>query len=396
MDQAQKARPWTQRVWSRETVLLAALASLGIMIGITEVAVNFYLNKQTNLAKMWFQRGSGALSSGQPKQAVEDLRNAVSYAPANSALKSTYQLRLALALAASNRINEAESYLLVLWTDQPGNGEINLELAKLEARQGKPDAARYFENAIYGVWPSNVQEHRWQARMELLQFYRSTNNTGQARAELLTMAADTPATDFERLTQIGQLQLELGAPRQALQQFQQALKVKRRYAPALAGAGAAEFAIGGYRNAIPYLAEAVRVNPKNKQAAAQLELTRLVLDSDPFQIGLDEEDRAERSIDAYLQAMSKLTTCATAQGIILDTTTPQNPLQRMWASGQSQQALLTGFRGQPQTVLQLMNFVFSAENLAANECGPLQGKDQALWLIGKEHQLTGSGGQSTN
>ena len=206
MDQAKKARPWALRVWSREAVLLTALASLGIMFGVTEAAVGFYRTKQSQLAQMWFQRGTSALAAQKPKEAIQDFRNALNYAPNNS----TYQLRLAQAFAAANQIDAAESYLFDLWSRQPGSGEINLELAQLEARRGNPDAARYFDNAIYGVWESHPEEHRWQARMQLFQFYRSVGNTGQAQAELLAMAADTPLTDYRRQTQIGRLQLEAG------------------------------------------------------------------------------------------------------------------------------------------------------------------------------------------
>jgi len=368
--------------------LLTALLALGIMFGVTEAAVGFYRTKQSQLAQMWFERGSGALSRQQAKEAIQDFRNALNYAPDDS----TYQLRLAQAFAAANRIEAAESYLFNLWSSQPGGGEINLELAQLEARKGNPDAARYFENAIYGVWESHPEEHRWQARMQLFQFYRSIGNTGQAQAELLAMAADTPGSDYRRQTQIGQLQLEAGNPRQALQQFRSALRVNRRYAPAFAGAGAAEFNIREYQNALPYLETAVRLDPKDHEVAAQLKMTRLVIESDPFPIGLSDRERTERTLDAYLQAFSALSDCATTRAIVVVGSTPQNPLQESWALGQQQMALMPHFRGQSQTVLKIMNFVFSAEDLAATECGPLQGKDQALWLIGKMHQLAESSG----
>ncbi len=231
--------------------------------------------------------------------------------------------------------------------------------------------------------------------MQLFQFYRSIGNTGQAQAELVAMAADTPLSDFRRQTQIGQLQLEAGNPRQALEQFRSALRVKRRYGPALAGAGAAEFGIRDYQNAIPYLDSAVRLDPKNHEAAAQLKMARLVIASDPLPIGLSDRDRSQRTLDAYLQALSALSDCATTQKVVLGGSgAPQNALQESWASGRQLLALLARFHGQSQTVLKLMNFVFSAENMAANQCGPLQGKDQALWLIGRMHQLAESSGQS--
>jgi tetratricopeptide (TPR) repeat protein len=389
MEEGKKARKWAARVWTREALLLTSLAALGIMFGVTQTAVSFYHGKQADLANMWFQRGDAALKANRPKEAIEDLRNALSYAPDDA----NFQLRLAQALAADNRIDAAEAYLFDLWNSQPGSGEINFELGQLEARKGNPDAARYFDNAVYGVWEENPTERRWEARLALFHDWVSHGNVGQAQAELLALAAETPDIDFQRRTQIGQLQLQSGDPRQALEQFRAALRVSQHYVPALAGAGAAEMAIGEYKSAIPYLEAAARLAPKNRQVAGQLKLTRLVLESDPFEIGLGPEERAQRAMNAYLQAQSRLTACASQRGVQVSAQPAQNPFQQTWASGQRLQPLLRKLRSQPQNVLQIMNFVYSAENLAADECGPLEGKDQALWLIGKKHQLTGVNSQ---
>lgn len=389
MEEGKKAKKWAARVWSREALLLTSLAALGIMFGVTQTAVSFYNGKYADLAKVWFERGDAALKANRPKAAIEDLRNALSYAPDDA----NYQLRLAQALAADNQIDAAETYLFDLWNKQPGSGEINFELGQLEARKGSPDAARYFDNAVYGVWEKDPAERIWEARLALFQYWISRGKVGQAQSELLAMAAETREDDYKRRTQIGQLQLQSGDPRQALEQFRAALRVSRRYVPALVGAGAAEIEIGEYRRAIPYLESAARLAPKNGHVTEQLKFARLVLDSDPFEIGLSPEERAQRAINAYLQAQSRLTACASQQGVQVSAQPPQNPFQQAWASGQRLQPLLRKLRSRPQNVVQIMNFVYSAENLAADECGPLEGKDRALWLIGKKHQLTGVNGQ---
>jgi tetratricopeptide (TPR) repeat protein len=388
-EEIRKGEKWAARLWSREAILLTALAALAVMFGITEVVVNFYNVKQGELARMWFQRGDQALMAGRPHQAIDDLRNALSHDPNNE----EYQLRIAQALAAADRINEAETYLFDLWNRQPGSGEINLELAQLEARKGNIDAVRFYDNAIYGVWEKNTVQRRWDARLELFKYWFARGNTGQAQAQLLALAADTPEDDYQRHTQIGELQLKAGDPRQALDQFRLALRMNRRYGPALAGAGAAEVAIGEYQNAISYLESAVRLSPRNQKAAAQLKLARLVLASDPFQIGISERERVARTINAFRQAQSTLANCASKQGVAVAAKPPQNPFQKIWAQGQQLLPLVSKLRGNPQNGLQMMNFVFSAENLAATECGPLEGKDQALWLIGKKHRLTEASGR---
>ena len=116
--------------------------------------------------------GDPALNANRPKQAIEDLRNPLSYAPDDP----KFQLRPAQALAADNRIDPAEAYLFDLRNRQPGSRELNFELAQLEARKGNPDAARYFDNAIYGVWDKDAPERRLQNRLAPFPFLLSPAN----------------------------------------------------------------------------------------------------------------------------------------------------------------------------------------------------------------------------
>jgi tetratricopeptide (TPR) repeat protein len=237
------------------------------------------------------------------------------------------------------------------------------------------------------VWDSDPIERRWQTRMELFEYWYSHGNAGQAQAELLALAATTPATDYQRLTRIGMLELKVGNPRQALAQFQMALKVERQLPAALAGAGEAEFDSGAYREAIPYLEEAVRLDRENKEAAAELEVVRLVLADDPFALGIGEREKIARAVGAFQRVQSMLLACALRRGVDVEAANPENDLQRAWAHARQLQPMARSLRRQPENVLIVMNFVFATENLAAGPCGPLEGKDQALWLIGKRHQL---------
>ncbi len=395
MEEVKKKKTRGQSVWSREAWLVASVVALAGMFALTGLAVSYYRGKQSGLAAMWFERGNAALKANHPRQAIEDLRNALSFAPNNS----TFQLRLAQALAADNQIDSAEFYLFDLWSREPGSGEINLELGRLEARKGNPDAVRYFDNAIYGSWVSHPIEHRFETRVDLFHYWLDHGNQPQAQATLLALAAETPETDFGHLAQIGEWQMQAGDPRHALEQFQAALRVNSRYEQALGGAGAAEIAIGQYRDAIPYLRGALRLNSRDAQAAAGLKLAQLVLASDPFEIGLSPEERDARTIDAFLAGQASLAACATQQQVSVEPPEgagPQNAFQQIWTRGKSLRPLVTHLRGQPQNVLQFMSFVYAAENLVADECGPLEGKDKALWLIGKEHRLTKVSNQATH
>ncbi|HEV2387191.1 MAG TPA: tetratricopeptide repeat protein [Candidatus Acidoferrales bacterium] len=383
MDQQAKSLQWRLRQWSRGAVLLLALAVLAALFILTGLAAGYYRDKRAELAQQWFARGDRALKGGRPREAIDDLRNALSYAPDDAA----YQLRLAQALAAANQLDEAETYLSDLWARQPGSGEINLELARLEARKGGGDAARYYDNAIYGVWETDPVERRWQTRLELFAYWRAHGNLGQAQAELLAMAAATPEDDYRRHSLIGQLQLASGNPRQALTQFQAALRANRRWPPALEGAGEAEFAIGDFRGAIRYLDAAVRADRGDKDVAEKLLVARLVLSDDPFAIGLDEKQRMALAAAAFDQAQAELRACAYQRGVDVEAASGENDFVRAWTQGKQLGPLLRRLRHKPENIVQVMDFVFSAENLAAARCGPLEGKDQALWLIGKQHHL---------
>ncbi len=405
----QKAREQIRRgveraaeLWSREAVLLTALVALVGMFAVTKVAVNFYSTRRAHLGRMWFNRGVQALKASQANLAIEDLRTSLSYDPDSSEC----QFRLAQALAAANRLDEAESYFKALLNSPPdngqtnskallissaGSGEINLELARLEARKDDSDAVNYYNNAIYGVWYSaggvSPLERRWQARMELTHYWLSQHNIPQAQSELLALAANVPPGDYARRTEVAQLQLQAQAPRPALAQFQQALREKLRYPPALEGAGSAEIAIENYRDAIPYLQDAALLDPKNAQARKQLALAELVVASDPFTFGLGERERADRAISALRQAQAALSGCATQRGVSLQAKPAQGVLQQTWSWGQQMLPLTRRLSRNPRNVLEVMKFASTAEDLVASECGPLQGKDQALWLIGKKYNL---------
>ncbi|HLX74606.1 MAG TPA: tetratricopeptide repeat protein, partial [Terriglobales bacterium] len=134
----------------------------------TIFANRFYQSTQLRLGQMWFGRGESALAAGQPEPAIQDFRNALYYSHDDPG----YRLRLAEALLAANRRSEAQSYLLTLWQDEPSNSTINLQLARLSAKQGRTRAAlRYYHGAIYGLWPDGAAAaRRQQTRLELIHY----------------------------------------------------------------------------------------------------------------------------------------------------------------------------------------------------------------------------------
>ncbi len=136
----------------RELVLIICFVLLLLMFSVTALVSRLYHKKIHTLADQWFAQGEAAFHAADARSAISDYHNALVYSPNNS----IFQLHLAQALAAAGRLDEARSYLINLLAESPGNGEINLEFARISAREGaRLDAVRYYHSAIYGVWDAD-------------------------------------------------------------------------------------------------------------------------------------------------------------------------------------------------------------------------------------------------
>ena len=147
------------RILSRELVLLLCVLALVAMFALTALFSRMYHRKVHTLADAMFAQGEadeqaaqqmeGQARAAQFKLALTDYRNALAYNPSNP----LFQFHLAKALSAAGRGEEARSYLLNLLSESPGSGEVNLELARVAARNNSmADAMRYYQGAIYGEW----------------------------------------------------------------------------------------------------------------------------------------------------------------------------------------------------------------------------------------------------
>jgi len=278
----------------------------------TVFAARFYESKQQQLGQMWFGRGQAALAAGAASAAVLDFRNALYYSHDDP----NYRLRLAEALLAANRIEEARSYLLTLWQDEPSNSTINLQLARLAARAGETQAAmRYYHGAIYGLWPAgDAAALRRQTRLELIHYLLRLHDATQADAELIALTPELPPSAAEHDI-AGRLFLQADDPSRALAEFQTALHLDSRLDSAWLGAGEAAFKLTQYRDAARYLERASRSSPHPPQAQELLATSRLILSWNPYAQGVSARQRASRVVQAYRQAGQRLDECAAARNI---------------------------------------------------------------------------------
>ena len=119
----------------------------------------------------------------RPGAAVADFETALSYAPD----EADTPYRLAEALIGVSRFAEAKAQLITLWTEEPGDGPVNLQLAHLAASTGEIDEAVVLHAAIDGAWESAAAVSRRTARIELAKLLLREGQQTRAQAELIAM-----------------------------------------------------------------------------------------------------------------------------------------------------------------------------------------------------------------
>jgi tetratricopeptide (TPR) repeat protein len=378
------AKPRGRWQVERETLLLISIALLAILFGITGVAASLYHAGRQSLAQEWFVRGELDLKNKDADAALDDFRTALAYSPDTT----LFRLRLAQALVAMGRPEEARSHLLTLWRDEPGNSTVNLELARLAVQRGdSTDALRYFHNAIYGVWPSNPAAHRLQTRMELCEYLLSQHQKAQAQSELIALMAEIPP-DAALYARIAGMLREAGDRNRALSAYRRALEIDKHHGGALEGAGETAFALGEYRIAADYLQRALRAGAASKSDEDMVSTARLVLNLDPMEPRLSRAEADQRTLHDFEFASARLRDCLQTQGKSSAPTEgePQDELGKLsLQAGQlKSSATAETLRKNPDLRVTLMDFVSNVEETTAKTCGNPSGVDLALLLMGRK------------
>jgi len=372
----------------RGLVLAGLAAGTVALLFLTSAVSRVYRAHVERLAREWSARGEVAVRAHRPEDAVEAFENAQHYARHDP----RGRMRLAEALLLAGRGEEARSHLLALWARAPGDGRVNLELARLAAADGRAaEAARYFDAAVHGSWEVAADLARRRARQELIALYLSRNALPQAEAQLIALAPDLPR-DAESRTELGEDLLKTGSARRALEAFEAALASEPRHVRAAAGAGMAAFRLGDYSAARRHLRSAVQKRPDDPATGRALATTDLVLTMDPLLPRLRAAERARRLGLAWRTAWARVQACAASQGVAL-AADPQGPLLEgasMLLHAHRQLAALEPqitpgvLRRDPERIDSVMDAVLAAAR-ASQDCGPLQPADEALLLIGRRH-----------
>jgi len=403
------ARPRRYWLHSRETTLLLCVVGLVVAFAITGLAARLYHGRRAELARSWSDRGNAELNAGRAQQALSDFRAALIYAQRElpPEQQGRFELNFVKALLATGRTDEARSYLLDMWERTPGNSEVNLQLARLAGVIGNDtDAKRYYNGAIYGVWDESADQvllSRTDTRLELYRYLIDRGQKPEAQAQLMATAASLPP-DPALHAKVGKLMLQMGDARQALDQFERALKLDSRNYEALAGAGEAQFQLGYDQQSVRYLEAAAREysalkrrpasqadsnrEAEESQVTQELAIAQEALALNPHAQGLDAGERAHRAIRAYDAALARIKSCATEHPHPVVSPEPGRsltPFTRASSEAQAEAALAQHI----QQLDSLMEFVFKMESAAVENCGPpSDSTNTAILRLGSKSQTT--------
>ncbi len=380
-----------RRLIFQDTLALIGLTVASILIyTLTYFFFHSFREHRSVLEKRWFARGEQSLARGKPQFAVEDFRSALALSAGNP----TYELALAEALAGANRNEEAYAYFSTLHDASPGDGFLNLQLARLAVKRRDPSQAiEYYRNALTGLWYGEGAAQRFQIRLELAKYLMSLGKNTEAQGDLLTAegnSLDHPAELFEVATLLEQA----GDPSDAYTAYRRvenhpaaipSLVLKSLQAEARVAA-----AMGQYKQAAMALdryAGKARQHPKDstieERRAAQQQLGQLqrLLQLAPI-YALPPRPRAERILMGATIAHQRYTRCSAQiqpQTVSGDDAAALAALGTQWLqAGPTNAAELAADPALQQALLTWTN---QTEILTAKLCGSPTGDDALLYQL---------------
>jgi tetratricopeptide (TPR) repeat protein len=348
------------------------------LFAITSFLFHSFTARRVELGRRFALSGQRALSQGAPEKAVRDLRLSLSYAPDETGNR----LLLAEALAQAHHPEQARGYFLGLLDEQPADGFLNLQLAKL-ARQRKDTQAAiaYYRAAAVGNWTGDSISERFHVQLELAEYLIQLGNMPSARAELLIAAADAPEDATVNMT-LGDEFERANDPADALSLYQKAIKVNPDASDAIYKGGRVAYQIGDYSTAARLLSLARRTDARtrlgNKDAN---EVERLLQNSRRIQeltlsADVPSQDRIEHLLRALPIARARFESCSAR----FDTGQLPSDLQELqsgWADAEKVRTRRSSLEDAAQQK-GLVNLIFETEQATARVCGAPSGDDALL------------------
>lgn len=368
-----------RRLMLRDAVTFLGLTLVtAVLFAVTLFLFRSFAAHRAELAQRWSERGRTAIAQGKPDQAIVALRTALSYAPD----ERSYELLLAQALGDAGHLDEAYNYFLGLRETEPGDGFINLRMARLATQKGDTQAAvNYYRAAIYGTWEGDGTVRRREVRLELARYLIAHHDNNNARSELLIAGGNNP-NDVGVALSLADLLQQAGDRQDALSYYQKVLAQEPKNETALVAAGRMEYEGGNFEEAHRLLDEAAK---EQRDAPADiatiLENSARIVSLSPA-AKLPVGERVGRLLRARDLARKRFDACnarlSTASGLAA----PLQSLGARWTSGDaslSRVALLTDQASQDAT----MQLVFDTEVQTNQICGAPSGDDALLLLLAR-------------
>jgi predicted Zn-dependent protease len=373
-----------RRLILRDSLTLLSLVLVTVVLFlITLFLFRSFVSHRQELAQRWSARGQASLNAGHPDQAIVALRTALSYAPG----QRNYELLLAQALGDAGHTEESYNYFLGLWETEPGNGLINVSLARLAAKKNDAQAAiRYYRASIYGTWEGDGTIRRREVRLELSRYLLSRHDLNSARTELLIAGGNAPDDTALALT-LAPLLEQANAPRDALNYYQKALAQDPKNETALEAAGRLEYESGHFDEAHRLMEQTIQ---EQENAASNqepitagdkdiLNNSERILALAPLK-KLPNNERVARILKARDLVKKRFDACSAQVSTASGLPSPLQSLRTRWTSKEAtldRAALLNDPTEQDATML----LVFDTETQTATICGAPTGDDALLLLL---------------
>lgn len=368
----------------RRGAVLSAVVLICVLFFVLTHFINAAYQRQRGvLARHWLRTGDADVAAGRATDAVDAYRAALIYDPADP--QTT--LKLAEALTRAGEQRQASSYLLSLLQEEPGNGPVNLALARLSAREQDVAAAmRYYQGAIYGGWSGQGEVMRRQARLELIDFLLARNAVTEARSELIAVTGDLPR-DPAVVAAVADRFVRAGDDADALRLYRDAISLHDDAPAVLSGAGMAAFRLADYRAAEQYLRRAHEAGADGGVSQA-LETSRAVLELDPFARGLSTQRRIERLRRALEVAAARVELCQPPASPSAISPEAAGVVQQLGLAQQiavAQRQLERARDLDPDFTDSLMKVILEAEQNWPG-CSPASAQDAAISLIARARE----------
>jgi tetratricopeptide (TPR) repeat protein len=258
-------------IFADSLALVTLFAVTALLAASTNFLYQSYASHQLKLADRWLQRGEQAMRDGKPQAAIDALSSALAFDPN----QRDTEIKLAEALASAGRIQEATVYFNSLLETQQGSGLINLQLARLAARQSdESQAIDDYQRAIYGNWEGDGYVRRREVRFELIKYLIEHQHLDRARSELLVASGNAPDDDISVQLEVARTMELAQDPGDALHLYKTILRRHPSLREALDGAGRAAFQLGRYMEAKHFLSHALEGPGVDQEPAAAIAKSR--------------------------------------------------------------------------------------------------------------------------